>query len=137
MTRLTRLLSTGLAAVITSAFAVIAIATPAHAEVTCNNRIEWYQNRYEVVATEVVECNTTSWLIVADIAIYKIGGQYVWLEVSKGCVVERTCSATTYTTNRSGLEQYCAEARGSYQYQSGNPALNSRPLPGRASCITA
>lgn len=132
MTRLTRALSIGLATLSAAGIAV-AIPSPAHAEITCDSRIEWYQNRYEVVATQVVTCNQTAYQIVAAIALTTP----VYAENSEGCVVAKTCTATTYTSNRSGLEQYCAGTGGSYQYQAGNPALSSRPLPRRSSCITA
>jgi hypothetical protein len=109
-------------------------AGPAQAgEVVCTNRIEWWHNRYEVVATEEVECNQNSYLIVAAIAMTSP----VRSSNSQGCTAVRTCFATVGTSNKAGSQTYCAEARGQYQYRSGNPVAVSRPLPYVKSCTTA
>ena len=117
-----------------AAGAVLAAAAPAQArEITCDSRIEWYQNRVEVVAQHYVFCNTTSPQIVAAIRMTRP----VSVSSSRGCVGYSTCTATVGTSNRSGFQQYCAETGGQYMWRGGNPAIDSRPLVRRSSCITA
>jgi hypothetical protein len=102
-------------------------------DITCDDRIEWYHTKYEVTATNVVVCSSSSQVIVAVITIYKP----VYRSYGAGCTYVSTCRGTTSVANRSSLEQYCAEASGSYMYRPGNYPIDSRPLPIRRSCITA
>jgi hypothetical protein len=122
-------------ATILAATGLIAVASPAQAaEVTCDSYIDAYQNRYEVVFTQMVQCNTTSQQIVAAIARSK---PLPWVENSRGCTGVSRCTATVGARNPGGSQQFCAQTGGSYMWRAGNPALESRPLPRRSRCITA
>ncbi|WP_214110661.1 hypothetical protein [Acrocarpospora catenulata] len=102
------------------------------AEVSCTHKIEWYRSNYEVSATEIMDCNQVAHVIYARITMTKPK----YLQGYNNCVVEWSCRAVVYTSNPSGLQQFCATASGFYMVSPGSPPVTRAPKQ-ISSCIEA
>ena len=133
MTRLKRALAAVALALAASAGVAVLPSPVFAADVRCDSQVIWYHNRYEVVATHDVWCNTTAPLIVPNLAFTVP----IWAEASNACLGVNQCTATVFLSNPSGTQRFCVDTAGWYQYAAGNPVFTMRYLTKRSVCITA
>jgi hypothetical protein len=121
-------------AAVTIATAGITPAAPAAATVEpkCTHTLDWYKNRYEVVATENITCNAAMYSVTARLQLTSPKKVYY----NTVCEPARNCSASTYTSNPAGSQRFCATAFGRYAWDYLD-FQNQRDIPPVSSCINA